>query len=153
MKFHVPEVKLAKLLRTPGGLPVADAVTRAGAGLESLRTECLDELRVTLDRAELCASRADGAYDAALVSELYGIASAAIGVPTTCGLAPIDTALISLADLLDYLKGQQKWDTNAVAVHLRAFRLLVQTEAGKDSAGTKAVLEGLRQVSQRYART
>ena len=39
-----------------------------------------------------------------------------------------------------------------MAVHLRAFRLLLHTEAGKDSNGTKAILEGLRRVSQRYAK-
>jgi len=153
VKIHVPVVRLAKLLRTPGGLPVADAVKRAGAGLASLRAECLDELRVTLDQAELCANRANGEYDPEVAAELYAIASAAIGVPTACDLAPIDTALVSLADLLDYLKTQEKWDPNAVAVHLRAFRLLLHTEAGKDSAGTKAILEGLRRVSQRYARS
>lgn len=148
-------MRLAKLLRTPGGLPVVDAVKRAGAGLESLRAECLDELRVTLDQAELCANRANranGEYDAAVADELYAIASAAIGVPTACGLAPIDTALVSLADLTDYLRTRETWDPNAVAVHLRAFRLLLHTEAGKDSNGTKAILEGLRRVSQRYAK-
>lgn len=153
VKIHVPVVRLAKLLRTPGGTPVADAVKRAGVGLESLRAECLDELRVTLDQAELCSNRANGEYDPEVAAELYAIASAAIGVPTACGLAPIDTALISLADLTDYLKSQQKWDANAVAVHLRAFRLLLHTESGKDSAGTKAILEGLLRVSQRYARS
>ena len=152
VKIHVPVVRLAKLLRTPGGLPVVDAVKRAGAGLESLRAECLDELRVTLDQAELCAGRANGEYDPAVAEELYAIASAAIGVPTACGLAPIDTALVSLADLTDYLKTRKTWDPNAVAVHLRAFRLLLHTEAGKDSNGTKAILEGLRRVSQRYAK-
>nr|QQZ49996.1 hypothetical protein JKL49_25670 [Phenylobacterium glaciei] len=108
---------------------------------------------MTLDQAELCANRANGEYDAAVADELYAIASAAIGVPTACGLAPIDTALVSLADLTDYLKTRKTWDANAVAVHLRAFRLLLHTEAGKDSNGTKAILEGLRRVSQRYAKT
>ena len=82
-------VRLAKLLRTPGGTPVADAIKRVGVGLESLRAECLDELRVTLDQAELCAARANGEYDAVVADELYAIASAAIGVPTACGLSLI----------------------------------------------------------------
>lgn len=152
VRIHVPPVRLAKLLRTPGGVPVADAVARASAGLEGLRAHCLDALRGTLDQAEACAGQATGDYDPQVVDELYRIASTAIGVPTSCGLGAIDVALVSLADLADHLKTQARWDANAVAVHLRAFRLLLHTQAGKDAAGTEAILAGLRQVSQRYAK-
>ena len=152
VKIHVPQVRLAKLLRTPGGLPVAEALAKAGRGLESLKTECLAELKGVLDQAEACAAKADGKYDPAVVAELYGIVSTPIGVPSVCGLQSVDTALISLSDLLDYLKGQELWDANAVAVHLRAFRLLLHTEGAKDVAGAQAILAGLRKVSQRYAR-
>ena len=153
VKIHTPPLRLAKLLRTPGGLPVAEAVQRAGAGLQSLRKDCLADLQAVLKEAESCAARANDSFDAALLAELYGVVSKPIGTPSICGLPAVDTALISLSDLLDYLKGQQRWDANAVAVHLRAFRLLLHTEGATDAAGTQAILAGLRQVSQRYART
>lgn len=152
VKIFTPPVRLAKLLRTPGGLPVAEAVQRAGAGLAGLKSECLGELKAVLDEAEACAARAGGEFDEALLGELYAIVAKPIGVPSVCGLASVDTALISLSDLLDYLKGQGRWDANAVAVHLRAFRLLLHTEGAADQAGTQAILAGLRQVSQRYAK-
>jgi hypothetical protein len=152
VKIHTPPVRLAKLLRTPGGLPVAEAVQRAGAGLESLKKDCLGELKTVLEVAEACAARASDTFDGVLLAELYGVVSKPIGVPSVCGLASMDTALISLSDLLDYLKGQQRWDANAVAVHLRALRLLLHTEGAADAAGTQAILAGLRKVSQRYAR-
>ncbi|MDP3854952.1 hypothetical protein [Phenylobacterium sp.] len=152
VKIHVPPVRLAKLLRTPGGLPVAEAVRNAGIGLESLKGECLSELKGVLEAAEGCAARAGGQYDPALLDELYKIVATPIGIPSVCGLASVDTALISLSDLLDYLKGQERWDANAAAVHLRAFRLLLHTEGAADAAGTQAILAGLRKVSQRYAR-
>ncbi|KQW73309.1 hypothetical protein ASE17_10280 [Phenylobacterium sp. Root77] len=152
VRIHTPPVKLAKLLRTPGGLPVAEAVQRAGAGLASLKTECLGELKTVLEQAEACAARAGPDYDAALAGELYDIVAKPIGVPSVCGLTAVDTALISLSDLLDYLKGQERWDANAVTVHLRAFRLLLHTEGSADVAGTQAILAGLRKVSQRYAK-
>lgn len=152
VKIHTPPIRLAKLLRTPGGLPVAEAVQRADAGLQSLRKDCLAELQSVLDEAEACAARASDTFDAALLAELYRTVSNPIGTPSVCGLHAVDTALISLSDLLDYLKGQQRWDVNAVAVHLRAFRLLLHTEAAADAAGTQAILAGLRKVSQRYAR-
>ncbi|MFN3512935.1 MAG: hypothetical protein ACK41C_07820 [Phenylobacterium sp.] len=151
VKIHTPPVRLAKLLRTPGGLPVAEALQKAGAGLESLRGECLSELDQVLQAAEAIAARAGGEYDAELTAELYGVVSTPIGVAGVCGLQSVETALLSLCDLLDRLKAKGGWDANAVAVHLRAFRLLLHTEAAKDDAGTRAILDGLRKVSQRYA--
>lgn len=152
VKIHTPPVRLAKLLRAPGGLPVAEAVHRAGAGLLSLRKDCLEELKAVLEEAEAIAGRAGEAFEADLLAQLYSVVSKPIGASSACGLTSVDTALISLSDLLDYLKGQQRWDANAVAVHLRAFRLLLHTEGAADEAGTQAILAGLRQISQRYAR-
>jgi hypothetical protein len=152
VKIHTPVSKLAKLLRTPGGLPVAEALQRAGANLQTLKKDCLAELKTTLDEADAVAARGGAAYDADLTAELYGVVSAPIGIPTVCDLASIDTALISLADLLDHLKTHRTWDANAVAVHLRACRLLLHTEGTRDAAGTQQVLAGLKKVSQRYAR-
>jgi hypothetical protein len=152
VKIHVPLNRLGKLLRTPGGMAVADAVRKAGAGLESLKADCLADLGKVLEAADACAAKANGANDEAVTAELYAIISTPIGVPSVCGLKSVDTALTSLADLLDYLKSQERWDANAVAVHLRAFRLLLHTEGAKDAAGAQAILEGLRKVSQRYAK-
>ncbi len=152
VKIHTPPVRLAKLLRTPGGLPVAEAVQRAGAGLLSLRQDCLAELKAMLEVAEAVAGRAGDGFDAEVLAELYAVVSKPIGVPSVCGLTSMDTALVSLSDLLDYLKGQQRWDANAVAVHLRALRLLLHTEGAAAAAGTQAILAGLRKVSQRYAK-
>lgn len=151
VKIFTPPVRLAKLLRTPGGLPVAEAVQRAGAGLESLKGDCLAELNKVLETAEACAARAGAGDHAAVAAELYAIVSQPIGVPSVCGLKSVDTALVSLADLLDHLKTAGRWDANAVAVHLRAFRLLLHTEGAADAAGTAAILAGLRKVAERYA--
>jgi len=152
VSIHVPEVRLAKLIRAPGGKPVAEAMRDAAAGLETLQSECLARLSTVLDTCESLAARADGAFDPAVVRDLYDAVGRTIGVPTACGLGPVDTMLSSLADLLDYLGEQRTWEANAVAVHLRAFRLLLRTESARDTAGTQAILEGLRKVSQRYAR-
>jgi hypothetical protein len=152
VQFHTPEVRLGKLLREPGGKKFTDAMADAGAGLESLRAECLASLSGTLDQAEAVAAQANGAFDPKVVAELYKIVSGPIGAPSACGLHAIDTMLTSLSDLLDYLQVQQTWEANAVMVHLRAFRLLLHTEGARDGEGGKAILEGLMQVSRRFAR-
>ena len=150
--IHVPENRLAKLLRTPGGKPVAEAMSDAKQGLQSLQGDCMADLEKMLIAAEGVAARAKGQFDPQVSADLYATVSAAIGVPTACDLEAVDTALISLSDLLDYLTEKAIWDTNAVAVHLRAVKLLLRTASVKDAAGTQAILEGLRQVSQRFAR-
>lgn len=152
VQFHVPEVRLGKLLREPGGKPVAEAMRDASAGLEGLRAECLTALAQTLEQAERVVGNSTGTFDPDVVSEIYKIISASVGAPSACGLQSIDTMLISLSDLLDFLQVNQTWESNAVAVHLRAFRLLLHTEGARDGAGGEAILQGLRQVSQRFAR-
>jgi hypothetical protein len=152
VSIHVPPVRLAKLIRTPGGKPVADAMRDANKGLDSLQADCLGQLATVLTQAEGLATKVGADFKADLAGALYKLISATIGVPTACNLKPIDTMLVSLADLLDHLISSQSWDVNAVAVHLRAFRLLLKTEAARDGSGTQAILEGLRRVSQRYAK-
>jgi hypothetical protein len=151
VQIHVPEVRLAKLIRTPGGKPVADAMRDAHKGLESLQADCLGELTKMLEPVG-GPLPSGGVFKDGVVNELYALASSTIGVATTCNLEPIDTMLVSLADLLDHMKEQRSWEANAVAVHLRAFRLLLKTEAARDGAGTQAILEGLRKISQRFAK-
>ena len=152
VSIHVPEVRLAKLIRTPGGKPVADAMRDANKGLQDIQADCLGELTKILEQSEKIAARAGGAFNPTVVGELYTLTSSTIGVATACNLKPIDTMLISLADLLDHMKEQGVWEANAVAVHLRAYRLLLHTEAARDGAGTQAILEGLRKISQRFAK-
>jgi hypothetical protein len=66
-------------------------------------------------------------------------------------MEPVDTALISLSDLLDNLQERSVWDPEPVAVHLRAIRLMLNVEAARQGAGAQGLLDGLRQVSQRFA--
>lgn len=152
VQFHTPEMRLTKLIRTPGGKPVADATRDAQARLQGLQGDLLKELATVLDQCEAIAARAGGAYVPEVAMELYEKVSATIGVATSCNLAAIDTMLVSLADLLDYLRESESWEANALTVHLRAYRLLLHTEAARDGAGTNAILEGLRKVSQRFAK-
>lgn len=152
VQFHTPENRLAKLMRVPGGKRVADALADADKGLDGLRGECLDELTAVLSKAEKLVAKAGALPGAALVGRLYALVSATIGLPTTCGLPSLDAMLVSLSDLLDHMTSAKTWDADAVEVHLRAFRLLLHTEAARDGAGAEAILGGLRQISQRYAK-
>jgi hypothetical protein len=148
-RFTVPKQRLAQLLRTPGGLPVEEAVAAAQANLAELKPLCMGELHTLLEAAEKVFARLGSAYDDDAVSELYETAVRGIGLGDVCGAGSVDVALHSLCDLLDHLKTHQRYDAEAVGVHLRAWRLLISIELPPE--GAQAVLAGLNKVSALYS--
>jgi hypothetical protein len=144
-RFTIPKLNLTQLLKKPGGVPVAEAVAAAQANLASLKPQCMTELHALLEAAE----KVFGAtYDDAGVASLYQTAVRGIGLGDVCGAGSVDVALTSLCDLLDHLKTNERYDAEAVGVHLRAWRLLISTEIPPE--GAQAVLAGLNRVSAKY---
>ena len=149
-RFTVPKPRLAALMRTPGGLPVEDALAAAGANLQILKPECISELLQQLDAAEAIYARLGPGFDDVGLGELYETAVRAIGLGDVCGAGSVDVALHSLCDLLDHLRTHLRYDAEAVGVHLRAWRLLISTELPPQ--GAQAVLAGLNKVSAHYSK-
>ena len=149
VRFVFPKPRLAKLLRMPGGLPVPEALERAQQNLDTIGPTCVAELASLLELAdERFRSLGTGPDDAGM-AELYAIAVRGIGGGEVCGLPSVDVALTSLCDLLDHLRNNGRYDRAAIGVHLRSWRLLMTADLPQ--ASSLAVLEGLRQVSERYA--
>ena len=149
VRFFVPENRLGKLLRVPGGAAVADAVVAAESGLAQLEGAAREELAAALAAVEACASQRSVQFDAAGVEELYGLAQSAIGLASLCQRPAVDEALRSLCDLLDNFGRSECWDTEAVNVHVQSLRLLM-AQAGAPGVAD-VVLQGLRRVTGRYA--
>ena len=147
-RFTVPKLNLTQLLKTPGGVPVAEAVAAAQANLASLKPQCMGELHTLLEAAERVFSGLGAAYNEAGVSSLYETAVRGIGLGSVCGAGSVDVALNSLCDLLDHFKTHERYDAEAVGVHLQAWRLLITTELPPE--GAQAVLGGLNRVSAKY---
>lgn len=148
VRFVFPKPRLAQLLKTPGGLPVAEALERAQNNLEEIRPTCLAELQALL---ELAQARFDAVADGdgpEAVSELYAIAVRGIGGGEVVKIPAIDSALTSLCDLLDHLRTQGRFDHEAIAVHLQAWRLLVAGDQPPEVG--RAMVEGLRKVSAKF---
>jgi len=149
VRFVFPKPRLAQLLRMPGGLPVPEALERAEQNLATIRPTCVAELETLLALADArFLDLAPGPDDAGM-SDLYAIAVRGIGGGQVCGLPGVDTTLTSLCDLLDHLRSNGRYDRAAIGVHLRSWRLLMTT--GLPAEGSAAILDGLRQVSERYA--
>lgn len=148
-RFTVPKQRLAQQLRTPGGLPVAEAITAASANLVELKPACISELQQRLEAAEAVFARLGPEFDDAGMVELYDASVGGIGLGEVCGAGSVDVALHSLCDLLDTLRTLKRYDAEAVGVHLRAWRLLITTELPPE--GAQAVLGGLHKVSALFS--
>ncbi|MET0272266.1 MAG: hypothetical protein ABW360_04695 [Phenylobacterium sp.] len=149
VRFVFPKPRLAKLLREPGGVPVAEALERAQQNLEQLKPTCMAELQALLELAEARLDQMGTEADDAGMADLYAIAVRGIGGGGVCERPSVDVALTSLCDLLDRLRTQHAYDRPAIAVHVQSWRLLMTLTGGE--AGAEAVIEGLRKVSARYA--
>jgi len=146
-----PKLKLAAQLREAGGQTVAESLVAAGANLEALRPACLDELRGVVANLAAASQRLADTFNAEALEELYGIAARAVGVGAVSGAPGADVALVSLCDLLDRLANSGRWDSKAIEVHVRTLQLLAAQGDALDAAATQRILDGLRQVSARYA--
>jgi len=149
VRFVFPKPRLNELLRLPGGLPVAEAVERAQANLETIKPTCTAELLALLELFEAAYQSLKDEYDEPAVTGLYTLAVKGIGAGEICGAPAVDVALTSLCDLLDHLHTLKRYDHEAVGVHVRAWRLLMTTDLPR--AGAEQVLDGLLKVSARYA--
>jgi hypothetical protein len=149
VRFVFPKPRLNELLRSPGGLPVAEALERARANLETIKPTCTAELMALLELCEAAYWNLKDAYDDPAVTELYTLAVKGIGAGEVCGLPPVDVALTSFCDLLDHLRTLKRYDHDAVGVHVRAWRLLMTSDL--PPAASQQILDGLLKVSGRYA--
>lgn len=149
VRFVFPKVRLTEILKTPGGLTVAEALERAQTNLEEIRPTCIADLTALLEYAEAGLKQLPEPADDAGLADLYAIAVRGIGAGAVCGVPAVDEALTSLCDLIDHLRTRGRFDREAVAVHVRAWRLLMNPDL--PDGGAEPVLDGLRKVTSRYA--
>jgi hypothetical protein len=151
VRMMFPKNRLAALIRAPGGLRVADAMAQANANLQSIRGACLDDLQAVVEDLEARVAAYPGGYDAEAAAGIYEVASRSFGVAGAFGMEAVDTALGSLCLLLDNLRLRRTWDADAVVVHVRSLRLVVNAAEADVDDGVEQILNGLRLVSARYA--
>jgi hypothetical protein len=151
VRYEFPKFKLTQQLREPGGLAVAEAVETADANLEELRPDCADELQKAITAALTCFQTFPAAFDAAALQRLYAISARAVGIGRICGAPAADATLVSLCNLLDHLSIIQRWDLEAIAVHVQTLQLLAaRLREGLDAPAIEQVLAGLEKVTRRY---
>jgi hypothetical protein len=151
VRYEFPKVKLTQQLREPGGVAVAEAMAAAEANLEELRPDCANELQAAATAALACFQTFPASFDAASLQQLYAISARAVGIGVVCGAPAADATFVSLCNLLDYLGVIQRWDLEAIAVHVQTLQLLAARVRDKlDAPAIEQVLAGLEKVTRRY---
>lgn len=144
-----PEHRLKALLRAPGGPPVVEALAACEANLAALKPSCMAELLALLELSEARLAVMGTALDEEGMADLYALAVRGVGAGSVCGAPALDDALVSLCDLLDFLRSQERYDRDAIAVHVRAWRLLATPNLPPPAI--EEILSGLRKVSRKFA--
>ncbi|MEZ5957220.1 MAG: hypothetical protein R3C27_08435 [Hyphomonadaceae bacterium] len=140
-KFY-PEVRLKKLVGGDRGILVSDALTRAEAGVDSIRDRCLDAVDDKIERLLLCTSldSVDECY--ALANEVYAEAGA-------FGLQELSAAAHSLCTLISGSGVEKQIILTAIKVHVDAMRALRRPEVAGSPELRSAVISELRSLAAR----
>lgn len=144
-----PALRVSRLIRGPGGRTAADLAQAATDSVAQVAGSCEAELWTLLAAAERACAGLPRDRSGAL-AEIYALARRGVGAGAVCGRPQMDETLVGLCDLAHDLGRQTEGGGQAVAVHLEAWRLILQAPAGQSDA---ALLEGLATVRRRFAGT
>lgn len=146
IKYYYPENRLAKLIRTPGGITVADALARATQNVEDLR----GNYDAVLDGkiAELGLLAADDAVMATpdVLQAIYGLSNEIFCEAGSFGYIELSQAAYSLCEFLTRKRDHHQFIAG-IRVHTDAMRLLRHPGVSEDATARIAVLQGLKRVS------
>ena len=146
-----PDNRLSKIIWTPGGKTIPQALEDAQGNLEEGRLACLDALRIKLGEIQALGRMAEQGPKLAIVQALYGLSSEVLDMAGVYGMHELGQAAYCLCELLDNLAARKMWNWPAVQVHLNGLLLLADPVNAPPEA-RQHVVEGLRQVCLRVSR-
>lgn len=145
-----PVNRLAKLIRTPGGPTVAQAIADVDERLGAIREPALAEL-LSLMAAVQALARVFGPAPADQeILAVYNLCNEMLAIAQVAGYPQLGQAALSLCELLDGSMTRKVWSPSAVRVHLDG--LLLLADPAQDAEQSEAIVAGLRQVVHRTLR-
>jgi hypothetical protein len=136
---------LARKMSAPGGVSIADAVSRADAGLEQHRTAAMAALVDCVAALEAsCAAQSPGSERG-----VYDRAAALLDMAGFFDTGPLYKAAFSLCELADRLIETGAWNWPSITVHVRALRLILADDC-RDTEQAGLILEGLSAILRRF---
>jgi hypothetical protein len=148
-RISFPKTPLGTLLKAAGGIPAVEALAAAQANLDTLKPECVQELKALVLRIEEQFSLYSNERQQDVLNALYTLASEGVGLGVVAGIPAVDPALISLCKTADHLEAGKRWDKGAIEVHVRTLKFLTSGEPAPQAA-IDVLLKGLEQVNAHY---
>jgi hypothetical protein len=142
------ENKLAKVMREPGGVRVADALEKAARNLDLAKDDCLADMDEQLAELESLAGQAGRQPADDVKNRIYDLSNDVVAIAGAFQLTELGQAAFCLCELVDRLRAMGLWSQPAVEVHLSACRLLRRPDASTDRS---KVLAGLKQLIERIS--
>lgn len=143
--FH-PENRLAKLIKLPGGVTLADAMIRANRNLASVREACLAGVDEKLGAMEALISAAPPTP--ADLEAVYRFANEVFAEAGAFEQHELSAAAHSLCELTaSDGPALRTWET--VRVHVASMRLLRSPALAQDARQRQALVAGLQKISAR----
>lgn len=145
-----PVNRLAKLIRTPGGPTVAQAIADVDERLGAIREPALAELLSLMAAVQALARDFGPAPADQEILAVYDLCNEMLAIAEVAGYPQLGQAALSLCELLDGSMTRKVWSPSAVRVHLDGLLLLADPAQGAEQ--TETIVAGLRQVVQRTLR-
>jgi len=144
MRTFQPENRLAKLIKLPGGVSLAEAMMRANRNLNTVRETCLagaDEKVAAIEGVMTTETPERAALD-----QIYLLANDVFAEAGALGESDLSAAAHSLCELTSHDSAVlRSWEP--VRVHVGTMRLLRSSQL--DERQRRGLVEGVLQVSAR----
>jgi hypothetical protein len=140
---------LAKVVTTPGGKTIEQAVRAAEGRIESVREACVAALAEKSEQLVALAAAGRSGDNPQALDRVYAAANAIYGIAGAFDLTPLAHAAFSLCDLAHGFRGGQPVNWPAVDVHVDGIRLLATMGPQIGAAGAESILDGLKRVRAR----
>lgn len=137
--------RLGKLISTPGGRKLGEALTAAQANIDTLRPGLLAEVDAALEKLRRAAARDDPRGR----SDVYANATAIVGFAGLCGLTRLGEVSYNLCELSDRYLEAGSWNAAAIAAHIHTMGVLRSADMPEDSPEALAVMDGLKTLVRR----
>lgn len=131
---------LSNKMAQPGGLTIADVERRTSERLQGHKADAMQAIERSIVELEVLANEDLQDFDG-----LYRAAGAVLSVAGFFDTGPLYDAVYSLCETIEAMKSSGTWKNEAVHVHVRGIRLIMNTGCLHSSASEK-LIAGLKAI-------
>ena len=150
-RIFLPKNRIETLVRMPGGISAEEALRRANANVEELRTDSTKAIDDAIATIEVIAGTAPGVcISEDHMLQIGRMCNRIILLAETYGFALIASAAMSLCDLSAKLVELKKGDVEPIRVYARTLRMLKSPQAALNERQCELMLRELSRILIHY---